>query len=319
MVRQPSKGIGRRAFVAGMTAPVAVTLVREPLRAQEATIRVSTTGATVFAEPFLALDLGLYRRAGINAVITQYSGGETSIAAVVTGNADVGVTTPVQLASAFVHDLPVRLIGFCAQYTANAPQPALYVARDSPLRDAKSLEGKTVGVNALQSTNFLGVQTWLTQNNVDVTKVRSVEVPFAQIAAALERGTIDAGVLADPFYSAAKDKLRMLAPVFDSLGPHWAISVWFSRLDYIRANPALIKRFIDVAYQTAKLVNARPDQANPILAKYSKLPVETVNAMARTDFAEAPDPSTCRIELEMAYKFKILPRPVTVTELMALN
>lgn len=158
---------------------------------------------------------------------------------------------------------------------------------------------------------------WLAQNGVDPSHVRAIEVPFAQIATSLKRGTIDAGVIGEPFITAGKDDVRMLAPVFDVLGPHWAVSVWFSRIDFIRANRPLIARCMDVAYQTAKYVNAHPEASNPILLKYSKLTPETVSAMMHTPFAESADPNTCRIALEQAYKYKIFPRPVTVEEMMA--
>ena len=93
--------------------------------------------------------------------------------------------------------------------------------------------------------------------------------------------------------------------------------VWFASTDYIRANRPLIKRYMDTAYQTAKFVNARPATTNAILAKYSKVPLETVSSMMRTQFAEAPDPGSCRLPLDYAYKYKILARPLTVEDLMA--
>jgi NitT/TauT family transport system substrate-binding protein len=309
--------ISRGRLLALASAPLAAAGLPLRLAAQTATVRISTTLSEAFAEPLYGNDLGFYKRAGLNVEVTQYSGGQTSETAVVTGNADIGVTTPIQLANAVVHGIPLRLIGFCGMYSSSVPQPALFVAKDSTIRDAKGLEGKTVGVNALGTMNFLGIQAWLTQNGADVTKVKAVEVPFAEIAAALGRGTIDAGVMGEPFITNGKDKVRMLAPAFDVMGQVWAVSVWFSSIEYIRRNPALIKRSMDVAYQIAKYVNPRPEVVNPILMKYSKLSAETVNAMMHTPFAEAADPNTCRRPLEFAYRYKILSRPVTVEEMMS--
>ena len=286
--------------------------------AQAGVVRISTTLSEAFAEPFYADDLGFYKRAGISVSITQYSGGETSETAVITGNADIGITTPIQLSNAVVHNVPLRLIGFCGEYNSKSPQPALFVANNSTLRSAKDLEGKTVGVNAVGTMNFLGVQAWLAQNGVDVAKVKAVEVPFPAIAEALNRGTIDAGVIGEPFITRAKGTIRQMATPFEVMGPHWSISCWFSTVDYIRANRPLIKRLMDVAYQTAKYANAHVAETNPILAKYSKLSPDTVNAMMHTTFAEAPDPSTCRLPLQYANKYGILSRPVTVEEMMTV-
>jgi NitT/TauT family transport system substrate-binding protein len=304
----------RRSALATTGVSLAAALLPRSAAAQTpATVRIATTLAESFAEPIFADELGFYKKAGLTVEITRYAGGEPSEAAVVSGNADIGITTPIQLANAVSHDLPLRLIGWCGQYSK--PQPALYTAKDSPLRTARDLIGKTIGVNALGTMNFLGVATWLTKNGVDVKQVRAIEVPFAAIPAALERGTIDAGVIAEPFITMHAADMRMLAPAFEVMGPHWSICVWFSRIDFIKAQPALIKRCMDVAYDTAKYVNAHPEATNPIIAKYAKIAPETVAAMMHTQFAEGPAPDTVRIQLEAAYRFKLLPRPLTVTDL----
>jgi NitT/TauT family transport system substrate-binding protein len=312
-----SRFVSRRRALAVSLAPAVLAFVPRELRAQAVAVRCATTGSTVFAQPYLAQDLGYYSRAGLNVDVSQFAGGALTITAVLTGNADIGITTPTQLGSPFSHDLPVRMIGFSAMWDPSARSTGLYIARDSPLRDAKGLEGKTVAVNALNSTNFLGVAAWLSQNGADPAKVKTVEIPFAEIAAALKRGTIDAGVLTEPFIGAAKDDVRTLSPrVFDSLGLHYAVSVWFSRVDYIRANPALIKRLMDIAYESGKFVNAHRDQANPILAKVAKMPIETINAIPPVLFAEAPDPAGTRSMLDYAYRYKMFARPVKIEELM---
>ncbi len=310
--------LSRRAALAAGAAACAGALLPLGTAAQTpATVRIATTVAESFAEPLYADELGFYKKAGLTVEISRYSGGEPSEAAVISGNADIGITTPIQLSNAVARDVPLRLIGWCGQYSK--PQPALYTTKDSTLRTARDLIGKTVGVNALGTMNFLGVATWLAKNGVDVKQVRAIEVPFAAIPAALQRGTIDAGVLAEPFITMNGADMRMMAPVFDVMGPRWAISVWFSRIDFIKAQPALIKRCMDVDYDTAKFINAHHEAANPIIAKYAKIAPETVAAMQHTLFAEGPALDTVRIQLEAAYQFKLLPRPLTVADLMSVR
>ena len=310
--------VSRRALLSAAAASLAAAALARPSAAQQlTTVNISTTLAEAFAEPLFADELGFYKKAGLAVKISRFSGGEPSETAVITGNADIGITTPIQLANAYVHNLPLRLIGWCGQYSSKAPQPALFVAKNSPIRTAQDLVGKTIGVNAIGTMNFLGIESWLSKNGVDVKKVRPIEVPFPAIPAALQRGTIDAGVLGEPFITSAADNIRMLAPAFDVMGPHWSICVWFSRLDYIRSQQPLIARCMAVAYETAKYVNAHPEATNPIIAKYSKISPETIAAMRHTEFAEAPNPDSARIELDYAYQFKLLPRRVTVEDLMS--
>ena len=76
---------------------------------------------------------------------------------------------------------------------------------------------------------------------------------------------------------------------------------------------------MDVAYDTAKFINTHPEAANPIIAKYAKIAPETVAAMQHTLFAEGPALDTVRIQLEAAYQFKLLSRPLTVVDLMSVR
>lgn len=307
----------RRTSLALAAAALASASLPRLAAAQTQTVRIATTIAESFAVPLFADELGFYKKAGINVEITQYSGGEPSETAVITGNADIGVTTPIQLANAFVHDVPLRLIGWCGQYNAKGQQPAIFVTKDSPLKTPQDLVGKTIGVNALGTMNFLGVAAWLSKNGIDVKQVRAVEVPFPAINAALQRGTIDAGVMAEPYITNNGDSVRLFAPAFEVMGPHWSISCWFARLDYIRSHRPLIKRMMDIAYDTGKYVNAHHEASDPVIAKYSKIPLQTVTAMRHTDFAEGPAPDSARIELDYAFQFNLLPRRVTVEQLMA--
>jgi NitT/TauT family transport system substrate-binding protein len=307
----------REALWIGAAALVAATT--RPAGAQNQTLRIATTGAEAFAEPIYADDLGFFKKVGVTVTIDRYSGGEPTIAAVASGHADLGITTPIQLADAVVHGVSARLVGWCGQYSSQEAQPAIYVTKDSPLHTAQDLIGKTIGVNALGTMNFLGVEAWLSKNGVSVSQVHPIEVPFAAMAAALERGTIDAAVLAEPFITDAGDSLRLLAKAFDVMGPHWTVSVWMSSIALIESQPALIRRAMDAAYATAKYVNAHPDAANPIIAKFSKIPPATIAAMRHTHFAEAPDPESARTELAYAYQFKLLPKPVTVEQLMSTS
>ena len=223
---------------------------------------------------------------------------------------------PIQLANAYVHNLPLRLIGWCGQSSSKAPQPALFVARTRRFARPRTWSKNDRRQRDRRDQFARRRVSWLSKNSVDVKKVRPIEVRSRDSRGAAARD-IDAGVLGEPFITSAADNIRMLAPAFDVMGPHWSICVWFSRLDYIRSQQPLIARCMAVAYETARYVNAHPEATNPIIAKYSKISPETIAAMRHTEFAEAPNPDSARIELDYAYQFKLLPRRVTVEDLMS--
>ena len=160
MARQTT-GIARASFLAGLAAQVAIALVPRGILAQEAPVRVATTVTTFFAEPYLATDLGIFRRAGLNVEVTGVGNGEFEHCSGSNGERRYGVAWPP-----CNWRQPCCMTFRCVSSVTAVSTPRLRrprgcTSRDSPLRDAKSLEGKTVGVNTVQSTNFLGVQAWL--------------------------------------------------------------------------------------------------------------------------------------------------------------
>lgn len=68
----------------------------------------------------------------------------------------------------------------------------LLVPTSSTLRGAKDFSGKTVAVNGLKNITQLSVQLWVDRNGGDSAAVKFLELPFAEMGAALEAGQADA-------------------------------------------------------------------------------------------------------------------------------
>ena len=73
----------------------------------------------------------------------------------------------------------------------------------SPVRVAKDLVGKTVGVYTLKQLNELSLDVWLSQGGVDVSQVKVVEISPGAMVAALGRGQVEAALISEPTLSAA--------------------------------------------------------------------------------------------------------------------
>lgn len=192
----------------------------------------------------------------------------------------------------------------------------LFVAEDAPIRGAADLVGKTIGVSNLVDNSILGVDAWLEKNGVDRTLVKAVEIPLSEMGAALQRGTIAAAIIAEPFLSASKDQTREIPRMFDAIGRRWAIEVWYGRREFVKANPDLTNRFMDAVYATSKSVNRNPERVVPLLSTYSKIPVERLQDMSKPIFSESFDASLVQPALDLSYKYKQLSQPATVADLM---
>lgn len=304
----------RSRAIASVAAAAAALMAPRRVWAQTAAVRVGASPASTQAEAYYAEQLGFFKHAGIATTQTIVTRGADSLAGVVRGDLDVGSTTPPSIANAIIHEIPIRIIATGAVYT-DPPPFQLFVAKDSPLHDARSLERAVVAVQTLNDSQMLGVWTWFEQSGVDTTRAKFIEMPFSTMPAALKRGEVAAACIVEPFASAGKDDIRAIPRVYETLGRRWALGAWFARREWMEKNPALVKQFVDALYATARHVNADQSTVNTLLATYSKVPLETVRTIVKPVWAEAAERSNLEPQLQAAAKFKILSRPVTYREM----
>lgn len=306
----------RARFVAGVALASTAMPCRILAEASAPVLRIGTGGADTFAEPYYAMELGFFKKAGLNVELTTFASGAQIATAVAGGALDAGISNTVNLAGAIAHGAPFVLIAGAGMYSSKLPTTVLMTAKNSPLRAAKDLEGKTVAVTALKDLTEVGTRAWLERNGADVAKVKFVEIPMPQMPANLERGTVDAAVVGEPWLSPNRDKtLRVFAPFYDAVGPQFLIADWFTTVDFARKQPALIKRLVDVVYETARWANAQHDESGAILAKWGKLDPAGVAAMGRCEYATNLDPKLIEPMLGLMYTYDALDRKLTLADL----
>jgi NitT/TauT family transport system substrate-binding protein len=308
----------RSAFLAAL--PLAALALRRPALAQATVVRVGATANDTYGEAYYAVDMGFFSKAGLDVQIQTFSNGAAVAAGVASGALDVGVTNPIQLAHAVASNIPFAYFAGGGLYSTNAPATVIVVAKDSPMRVAKDLEGKTVANPTLKDLTYLATVAFLAQGGADPTKVQMTEMPFSEMGAALQRGTIAAAIISEPSLSAAiaAGQARSFGKVFDAISPRFLISGWFTTKSWYAANAPVANRFAQVIYQTARWANigANHEKSGQILAKYSKLPLETVRGMVRCTFSETLTPAQLDPMLAMAAKANLIPRLVTGAELI---
>lgn len=281
-------------------------------------LKVGATANDTFAEAYYAQDMGFFKKAGLNVELSTFTNGASVANAVASGAVDIGISNPVGLAGALTHGIPFTIVAGGGMYSTKEPTTVLCVAANSAIRSAKDLEGKTVAVSALKDLTQLGALAWLAKNGADVSKITWVELPFAEMGPAVERGTVAGAVISEPSLSAAKSKglVRVLGKAFDAISPQFLIGAWFTTTSFAQKNPDLIKRFVSAIYETARWANAHQDQSGEILAKYSKITPEAVHAMARSTYAASLTPAILQPPLDLAFKNSVIVRAVGANELI---
>jgi NitT/TauT family transport system substrate-binding protein len=281
-------------------------------------LRVAANPIDTYSSPYYAEDEGFFTRNGLNVDLQTISNGSAIASAVLAGAIDVGAAIPVTLANAYLRGLPLVIIAAGSMSLPSAPAIRLCIAKTSTLKTAKDLEGKTVALNALGVGLDLSLHAWMATNGGDMAKVKLIEVPFAEMGAALDRGTADAAVMAEPSYTMAvrQYSVQTMVALDSVIGVPYLVSSWFTTRDFADKHPEEIARFTRAIYATQKWANAHHAETAIVLTKYSKLDLNVARAMTRCAWAERLRPADIQVYLDIALKYGGLPRAVSATSLI---
>lgn len=307
----------RHRFIADLAGITVATTIPSRVRSQGmATLRVSVLPIEISAAPFYARDRGIFAKHGLDVEIVPVNNGPEAAAAVVGGSLDVGSSGTTAIAIAHERGIPFIFVAPSGAYNAKSPDGGLIVRRSSPLTTASDLIGKTVGVPAIRSLPEVAVRAWLEQNGVRGGGVRYLELPLAEMSAALAAGRIDAAVTLEPALSHdLANGARMAAPVFDAIAPIWIEGGYFCTTTYLRANTGVIKRFADAIAET----DAWANQNHPATARILERALKTtaVAGVTRAFFPERLDPAQLQPLIDASAKYGILKATFPARDLIA--
>jgi NitT/TauT family transport system substrate-binding protein len=310
--------LSRSRFMGLTSASLAAAMPFSARAQSPGVLRVASTASDSYAEALYATDQGIFKAHGLDTDLQILASGAAITAGVAAGALDIGITNALPLITAVQHGIPFLYL--CPGGIINQGEIGLCVSADSTIRTGKDLEGKTVASSSLNDINVVAIKAWTDQQGGDSSKVHIVEMPFAQMAVAVRRGTIDAAPIAEPALSAAKKEggLRiLLPPIFSVFGNDFMVGGWFSTADWISANKDTARRFVSAIYDTARWANSHPDESAAILAKYAKLDPSVVKNMNRAPYGTSMRPNMVQSVLDLAYKYKAVDRPYKAADVIA--
>ncbi len=296
----------RAGFMGALLSAVAVIGASLPGNAQAVqTLKVATTPTDIGSQVFYAQDKGFFKANGLDAQIQVISNGAAVTSAVMSGALDVGQSNVASLASAHEHGLDIVIIAPAGKYSSKVPTTALVVAKNSPIKTAKDLNGKTLAGNGIKNITQVGAFAWMEKNGGDTSTTKFVEMPFPDMPGALAAGRIDAAVIAEPELSTAlaKGDVRVLGNCYDGIAKEFMIGAWFTTGSWAKAHPDLVKRFSKAMSQTAEWANKNQTASGEILMKYTKIVITP--GMKRASYAEKLDPALVQPLIDSAAKYGI--------------
>ncbi len=237
-------------------------------------VKVASVPLDVTGNVYYAYDLGYFAKAGLDVQITTLVTGGSAAAAVAGGAVDIGTSNLVSIAQAHERGIPLVIIAPSGANSITSPLEGIIVAKNSPIKTAKDLAGKTIATTGLLNNMQVEAAAWIEKNGGDYSTLKWVEVPGIAMGPAVASGRIDAATPTEPYVSAAlaTGDVRLLGYVVGAISPTVIEGGYFCTADYAKAHPDVVKKFARALLQAGQWANHNHDAATAILQKYSKAP-----------------------------------------------
>jgi NitT/TauT family transport system substrate-binding protein len=251
---------------------------------------------------------GLYKKAGLDVQIVPTSSGTLATTAVVAGTYEMGKGSAVASMVAHLKNLPLVITAYGAIWNPKIPFNELLVANDSTFKTGADLNGKTIGVPALNDLNTLVVSAWVDQTGGDSKTLKFIEIPNTLAFNALTAHRIDADALQDPQLAdaLATGQVKAITEPYSAISTHFAFGVYFANKDWAQAHQQAVRDWTKITYQAAAYTNAHPKETAAIMADFTKVPLDVFQKMARVEGATSSDPALLQPFIDAAAKYKMI-------------
>ena len=309
-----------RLFVGALVSLALLTAGAAPGTAQTPLVlRVGLVANDDAATPLLyAQSAGMFAKAGLDVQLQLQSSGAAVTAAVMAGTFDIGKSSIVPLINAHAHDLPVTIVAPASVWNGKDKFAALLVRADSPIKTGKDLEGKLIGVQALNDMNQVATDAWVSAHGGDPTTLKFVELPMTAGVAALKSKRIDAAAFVAPVVddALADGQLRALPGAYDAIAPQYLFAAWFSTKSWVHDHADAARQFARILAEAAQYTNTHHAQTAAMVSQFTSIPLEVIEHMTRTPSGTTLNASLLQPIIDSAVKYKVLTRGFPASEMI---
>lgn len=215
---------------------------------------------------WVAKDLKLYEKNGLEVELVMITGGARSVAALLGGSTQLGTgsaTAPL-LAAARGMDIIILAASYNKFPYAIVSKPEI--------QTPKELRGKKIGILNFGGSNDLALQLALKEWGLKRQEVDAIIGGDAPTRlAALTTGRIDATILSPPHLTmAVKAGYRVLADMGE-MRANFSQSTVYVRRNYLAQNREAVKRFLKAYSEAVRVLRTDKERSLRVLAKRMRL------------------------------------------------
>ena len=282
-------------------------------------LRVSTIPIAGMTPIHAANKLGYFKEAGLEVTVEFAAGGAQTVPLLVQGTLQLANGPAVSIALANQQGFNLRLLPPTLDDKKSAPgQTASLVKTDGPVKTVADLKGKRIGVNTINSVNWMYDRAFLRKHGLDPSQVTYVEIPFPSMVDALLRGSVDAINVAQPFHRIAVNtgQAKALGYPFVEVQPGLHIAAYAGSAQWLDANPNTARAFVRAMRRAVEYLRANPNEAKNLIAEFTKSKRELVEQVPIDDWSTEISVDDVAATLKVMQQEGLLKKPLDAKSLI---
>jgi NitT/TauT family transport system substrate-binding protein len=251
----------RIAFVVALILAVTAGVVLWPQERPPATLRLGAYEGDVGALEWVALDRGLFAKAGIDVQATGFPSGNAAMEALRAGTIDVATAADLVVAKRGFNETDLRIVADICRYW----NKGVVARRDRGIAVPADLKGKRIGVPATSSAEY-NLAIFLAVHGLTSADVTVIDTAPDKLADSIAAGTIDAAIVWQPHVLAIQRRLGDNAVTLMDGGTE-AHLLLVTRADVVAARAADLERLLRGLLEAEEWAAADPQAMKDYLVR----------------------------------------------------
>jgi NitT/TauT family transport system substrate-binding protein len=285
---------------------------------EKTTLNVGMLPVADVAQLQLAQDRGYFTAEGLTVKTTVLQGGAEAIARLRSKNLDVsfGAWVPAFLAHA---SGAIKLHAVAPAFDSAVGTHVVLVPKDSPIKSAKDLAGKKIGINVKHNLGSLLMQARLQPQGVTLDDEENfVAMPFPNMEAALKSKSVDAVQAVEPFHSQLVKSLgaRKVLELSEADTASFPIAGYFSTQEWAKDNPKTLAAFQRAVGKAQALLSDKSLIAETV-PKFTQIKPDVAATLHYGQYPTTLSTASLKRVSDLMVKYKYINSPIDVNALVS--
>jgi ABC-type nitrate/sulfonate/bicarbonate transport system substrate-binding protein len=214
---------------------------------------------------------------------TRFTGSDKRAQAFEAGAIDLASSSANGVIFAAAEGVKGKIIASVSRESKRGYSTSFYALAGSPIKTVRDLKGKTIAVNGFSTSGHLWLKTALEKASLGESDVTIVPISFSAMAESLRSGKIDVGEFPQPFDALLHNDAQVtkIFSAKDAIPTDEELIVLVGKDEFLKANAAAIKAFLEDLHTATKFYLEKPKEARQILldTKMVRVPADVFLGM----------------------------------------